>query len=106
MELYHEIKENAYVVILAGNLDQNNANEIDFTLKKAIHSQKDKILVDCRNLNYITSEGIGIFLSNLPPIREKGMDLVFCGLQPQNQKIFEVLGLDKLVLLTDISELV
>ena len=40
MELYHEIKENAYVVILAGNLDRNNASEIDLNLKKAIHSQK------------------------------------------------------------------
>jgi len=105
MELYHEIKENAYVVILAGNLDRNNASEIVLTLKKAIQSQKDKILIDCRNLNDITSEGIGIFLSNLPSIRERGMDLVFCGLQPHNQKVFEVLGLDKIILLTDISEL-
>jgi len=105
MELYHEIKENAYVVILAGNLDRNNASEIALNFRKAIHSQKAKILVDCRNLNDITSEGIGIFLSNLPSIRDKGMDLVFCGLKPHTQKAFEELGLDKLVQLTDISEL-
>jgi len=106
MELYHEIKENAYVIILSGNLNRDNTREIDFSLKKAMQSQKDKILVDCRNLNYITSEGIGIFLSNLPLIREKGTDLVFCGLQTHTQKVFEILGLDKLVNLTDVSELV
>jgi len=105
MELFHGIKENAYVVILAGNLNRNNASEIVLTLKKAIQSQKDRILVDCRNLNDITSEGIGIFLSNLPSIRQRGMDLVFYGLQSLNQKVFEVLGRDKIILLTDVSEL-
>lgn len=105
MELYHEIKDNDYVVILAGNLDRENAYEIDLTLRKAIHSHKDRILVDCRNLNYITSEGIGIFLSSLPLIREKGMDLVFCGLQPKTKEIFEILGLDKILLLSDVSAL-
>lgn len=105
MELYHEIKDNDYVVILAGNLDRDNTYEIGLTLRKAIHSHKNRILVDCRNLNYITSEGIGIFLSSLPLIREHGMDLVFCGLQPHTKKTFELLGLDKLVLLTDVSAL-
>ena len=105
MEFYHEIKENAYVIILAGNLDKNNASEIALNLRKAIHNQKARILVDCRNLNDISSEGIGVFLSNLPSIREKGMNLVFCGLQPHAQKAFEELDLDKLVQLTDISEL-
>jgi len=62
-------------------------------------------LVDCRNLNYITSEGIGIFLSSLPLIREQGRDLVFCGLQPKTKEVFEILGLDKLLLLTDVSAL-
>jgi len=47
MELYHEIKENAYVVILAGNLDKNNASEVALNLRKAINSQKARILVDC-----------------------------------------------------------
>lgn len=101
MELYHEIKDEAYVVILAGVLDGANSGEIGVTLKKAIHSRKDKIIVDCHKLTYISSSGIGIFLANLPEIKESGCDLVFDGLNPASKKVFKVLGLDNLITLTD-----
>jgi anti-anti-sigma factor len=104
MELYHEIKEKAYVVILAGSLDGSNAQEIDFALKKAIKSRKDQILIDCRNLKYISSSSIGIFLANLPSIKHLGMDLVFYDMKPNIRKIFMALGLDSLVKISDTPE--
>lgn len=77
MELYHEIQEDTYLIILAGNLDSNDANEINISLKKALKCLKSKIIVDCYNLNYISSAGIGVFLANLPSFKAHGIELTF-----------------------------
>lgn len=101
MEIYHEIKAQAYVLILSGNLDENNAAEIDNFLRKAIKSHKKNILIDCRNLNYISSAGLGIFLSNLPELKEKNISLIFFGMKPGVQKVFSYLGLDAVLTIKD-----
>ncbi|WP_026464038.1 STAS domain-containing protein [Adhaeribacter aquaticus] len=101
MELYHEIKEEAYVVILAGTLDGTNAPEIDIALKKAIKSQKKEVIINCQNLKHITSAGIGIFLSNLPVIKEQGMELIFQGMNANIRKVFAMLGLDSLLKISE-----
>jgi anti-sigma B factor antagonist len=103
MELYHEIRTDAYVVILAGSIDESNAAELNQALHKAIKSQRDKIIVDCHKLAYISTAGIGIFLSNLPHTREKGIQLIFEGLDAKTRKVFHLLGLDALLSLSDTS---
>jgi anti-sigma B factor antagonist len=103
MELYHEIRTDAYVIILAGSIDEGNTAELDLAIHKAIKSQREKILVDCRKLTYISSAGIGIFLSNLPHIREKGIRLTFTGMNDKNRQVFQVLGLDTLLRFSDSS---
>ncbi|GEO03174.1 hypothetical protein AAE02nite_08380 [Adhaeribacter aerolatus] len=101
MELYHEIKAQAYVLILSGNLDGNNTGEIDNILKKAVKSKKKNVLVDCRNLKYISSAGLGVFLSNLPAFKEKAINLIFYGLRPGVRKVFSYLGLDAILTIKD-----
>jgi anti-sigma B factor antagonist len=101
MELYHEIRDQAYVLILSGNLDGDNAGEIDNLLKKALKSKKKNVLINCRNLNFISSAGIGVFLSNLPEYREKNINLIFFGMNPGVKKVFTYLGLDTVLTIKD-----
>jgi len=101
METYHEIKETAYVLILAGSLDGYNAGEIDHILKRAIKSRKKNILIDCRNLTYISTSGIGIFLSNLPELKEKSIALIFFGMKLNVRKVFNFMGLDTILTIQD-----
>jgi anti-sigma B factor antagonist len=103
MELYHEIRPDAYVIILTGTIDGSNAGELDIALHKAIKSQQGQILVDCHKLNFIASAGIGIFLSQLPQLREKGISLAFEGLNTKNRKLFQMLGLEGLLRVSDSS---
>jgi anti-sigma B factor antagonist len=103
MELYHEIRTDAYVIILAGSIDESNATELNQAIHKAIKSQRDKIIVDCHKLAYISTAGIGVFLSNLPHLREKGLLLVFEGMDAKTRQVFQLLGLDALLRLSDTS---
>jgi anti-sigma B factor antagonist len=101
MELYHELRTDTYVIILAGSIDESNAGELNLAIHKAIKSQRDKILVDCHKLAYISSAGIGIFLANLPHIREKGIQLSFEGMKDKTRQVFQVLGLESLLHFSD-----
>jgi anti-sigma B factor antagonist len=103
MELYHEIRTDAYVIILAGSIDESNAAELNQSMHKALKSQRDKIIVDCHKLAYISTAGIGIFLSNLPHIRQKGIQLTFEGMDAKTRKVFHLLGLDALLSFSDTS---
>ena len=103
MELYHEIRTDAYVLILAGTIDESNAAELNQAIHKAIKSRRDRIIVDCHKLAHISTAGIGIFLSNLPHIREKGIWLTFEGMNAKTRQVFEMLGLDTLLLSSDTS---
>jgi anti-sigma B factor antagonist len=101
MELYHEIRTDAYVIILAGTIDEGNTGELNQAIHKAIKSQRDKIVVDCHKLAFISSAAIGIFLSNLSHIREKGIRLTFEGINAKTRQVFQVLGLDTLLSISD-----
>jgi anti-sigma B factor antagonist len=103
MELFHEIRTDAYVIIIAGSVDGSNAGELDNAFHKAIKSQQEQILVDGHKLTYISSAGIGIFLSHLPHLREKGIRLTFEGLNANTRQIFQILGLDNLLTFSDTS---
>lgn len=103
MELYHEIRTDAYVLILAGPIDEGDAAELKQAFHKAMQSRRDKIIVDCHKMAYISSAGIGIFLAHLPLIRDKGVQLAFEGLNATCRQEFRALGLEDLLLLSDTS---
>jgi anti-sigma B factor antagonist len=103
MELFHEIKTDAYVIYLTGAIDGSNAGELDIAFQKAIKSQRKHILLDGHKLTYISSAGIGILLSHLPHLRQKGIRLTIDGLNAKTWKIFHILGLDNLLTFSDSS---
>jgi anti-sigma B factor antagonist len=103
MELYHEIRPDAFVIILAGSIDESNAGELDIAFQKAINSQREQILVEGHNLTYISSAGIGILLSHLPHLQQKGIRLSFEGLNAKIRQVFQLLRLDNLLALSDSS---
>lgn len=103
MELYHEIRPEAYVLILAGPIDECDASELRQAFHKAIQSRREAIIVDCHMLAAISSACIGIFLSHLPLFREKGIRLIFEGLNAASRQVFLSLGLEELLQLSDTS---
>ena len=80
-------------VDLQGDLDINSNKEF----KEKVNSVQGvkKITVNCENLSYIDSTGLGAFISIYKHIKEKGEKLVITGLKPHIKKIFLITDLDK-----------
>ncbi len=90
--------ENIIVVRLIGELDANSAIEADDALQAAISSGGGaSILIDCTQLHYISSAGLGVILSSLHVCKNNKMKVAFFGLQPKIKNIFAILGLEKIV---------
>lgn len=95
MELKVDLKKDGELLFvnLQGDLDINSNKEF----KEKVNSVQGikKIIVNCENLSYIDSTGLGAFISIYKHIKEKGEKLVITGLKPHIKKIFLITDLDK-----------
>ena len=95
MELKVDLKKDGELLFvdLQGDLDINSNKEF----KEKVNSVKGvkNITVNCENLSYIDSTGLGAFISIYKNIKEKGEKLVITGLKPHIKKIFLITDLDK-----------
>lgn len=95
MELKVDLKKDGELLFvdLQGDLDINSNKEF----KEKVNSVQGikKIIVNCENLSYIDSTGLGAFISIYKNIKEKGEKLVITGLKPHIKKIFLITDLDK-----------
>ena len=95
MELKVDLKKDGELLFvdLQGDLDINSNKEF----KEKVNSVQGvkKITVNCENLSYIDSTGLGAFISIYKNIKEKGEKLVITGLKPHIKKIFLITDLDK-----------
>ena len=62
---------------------------------------KYKIIVDFENLDYISSAGLGVFMSQIEEIRENKGDLKLCNMQHKVYSVFELLGFPMLFEICD-----
>lgn len=95
MELKVDLKKDGELLFvdLQGDLDINSNKEF----KEKVNSVQGvkKIIVNCENLSYIDSTGLGAFISIYKHIKENGEKLVITGLKPHIKKIFLITDLDK-----------
>ena len=55
------------------------------------------ILIDCAGLNYISSAGLGVFMSYIEDVNTKNIKMALYGLNDKVKNVFEILGLDQLL---------
>lgn len=82
---------------LDGELDASSAVVLDAELNKPEIVNYKKVLIDCQRLSYISSAGLGVFISHLQRLQDSNVKLVFFNMQEKVFNVFEILGLDSLM---------
>lgn len=82
---------------LDGELDASSAILLDTELAKPELLNNRKVLIDCAKLSYISSAGLGVFISHLQRLQDANVKLVFFNMQEKVFNVFEILGLDSLM---------
>src|SRR3989304_3655350 len=66
------------VIDLVGFVDKGAISTLERAIARLIDGGRTRLVVNCKDLQYISSEGMGIFLSYLIKIRKTGGDIKFC----------------------------
>lgn len=91
-------KENQHDILsLFGEVDASNSVILDEAIQELMASGSKSILVDGSHLEYISSAGLGVFMSYLEDFQEQGISLKICELTPRVYEVFKILGLDQLI---------
>ncbi len=93
-----------FVLKLSGEVDASNSVELDMAIQQLLADNVDKIIVDGSSLEYISSAGLGVFMSYLEDFQDKGVRFVIFGLNSKVKNVFHILGLDQLLMIEDDEE--
>lgn len=97
MKITQQATDKTLTLSLDGELDASSSVLLDTELSKPAILDNKKILIDCQRLNYISSAGLGVFISHLQRFQDADAKLVFYNMQDKVHNVFEILGLDSLM---------
>jgi anti-sigma B factor antagonist len=80
------------VLALDGYLDAHTAPQFEKAIQEEIEKGNRRLVADCSKLTYISSAGLGVFMSFIEEIREANGDLKLAAISPKVYQVFEVLG--------------
>lgn len=79
------------IIKVGGYIDTTTSSEVERALNALLKQGRYKIIVDLGNVDYISSAGWGIFISEIKTIRENYGDLKLVRMIPDVYEIFELL---------------
>ncbi|MBX2961041.1 MAG: STAS domain-containing protein [Cyclobacteriaceae bacterium] len=90
-------EDGADVIVPIGEIDASSSIELDLTIAKSVGEGYTRILVDCTSLEYISSAGLGVFMSYIEEFGDKNIKMVLYGMNERVLNTFEILGLSELL---------
>ncbi len=97
-------EEGADIIAIIGEIDASSSIELDLAIAKSVGEGFKKILVDCSALEYISSAGLGVFMSYIEELRDKNIRLVLFGMKERVLNTFSILGLADLLNIRDTKQ--
>ena len=79
------------VVSPIGSIDAHTYSVLDEKVDEVLQQHPDVIIFDMEFADYISSTGIRVLLKTKKALKETHGQMVFMNLQPQIQKVFEIL---------------
>lgn len=85
------------ILAVVGEIDASSSIELDLAIAKSVGDGSRSILIDCSALEYISSAGLGVFMSYIEEFRDKKIHMVLFGMKEKVANTFQILGLADLL---------
>ena len=92
---------NVQILDLKGYLDAHTAPDLEKAFQTLVDSKKFNIIVNCRDLSYISSAGLGVFMAFIEDVRKNSGDIKLSNMTPKVFNVFDLLGFPLLYDITD-----
>jgi len=76
-----------------GAIDSANAAHLQVDLDEEIGTSDDDLVIDCRELSFIDSSGLGLLLNTQQTLRELGRRLRIVNADHATQRVLQLMGL-------------
>jgi anti-sigma B factor antagonist len=85
------------VLRVSGYVDTTTSPELERRMQSLLREKRYHIVVDLTRVEYISSAGWGIFISEIREIREHGGDLKLAGMVPDVREVFDLLEFENIL---------
>lgn len=103
-EIKTEKVDNIHFIEVIGEIDAGSSIHMDQALKESLEAGEKKIGVDLTALSYISSAGLGVFISYLDEFEKQNVALAMFGINNTVKQVFEILGLEKLLTIVNTKQ--
>jgi len=97
ISLDHNNGDNLSVLRVDGVVDTMTATELEKVMNSLISQKRYRIVVDLGGVDYISSAGWGIFVSNIREVRANKGDIKLVRMVPGVYEVFELLEFDSIL---------
>lgn len=101
LKFREEKLDKAVKVHISGEVDIYTSQSLKDRLYSVLDSNQSDLVIDCKDLNYIDSTGLGIFVGALKKAKQYGKDIYIYSLKDNIKKLFLITGLDKLFIIKE-----
>ena len=91
-KIHQRDSEDVSVIELKGYLDAHTAPDLETAFQKLMTENKFNIVVNCRDLSYISSAGLGVFMAYVEDVRKNKGDIKLTNMTPKVYNVFDLLG--------------
>ena len=85
------------ILRVSGYVDTTTSPELERRLQALLREKRYHIVVDLARVEYISSAGWGIFISEIREIREQGGDLKLAGMIADVREVFDLLEFENIL---------
>ena len=84
-------------IVLRGDLDSTSAPEFNRQIQGHLDAGRSKIIIDCRNMGYISSLGIGSLVALQTKLRRRGGEVKLAAIFGPAMDVIRLVRLDRIL---------
>ncbi len=89
--------EDHVLLTISGEVDASSSIHLDNAISETVSLNQPLLLIDLTHLNYISSAGLGVFMSYIEEFKQRNKKMILFGLNEKVNRVFEILGLHELL---------
>jgi len=97
MEINEENQGGINIYKINGHLDSNTSQGFEDKLIQAIDGGSKNMIIDFKNLDYISSAGLRVILKATKALKREDGKIMLCDMQDYVKEVFEISGFDSLM---------
>lgn len=95
-------KKEGDVVVLepVGRIDTNTSGEFEDKIVEVLDNGESKFVVDLKEIDYVSSAGLRVFLMAVKKLKSMGGSFVLCSMSDHIKEVFDISGFTPIFTIT------